>query len=58
MNKIDRIWLLRAMCHCKECKCADRGGMADDYDMCRIVSRHANAVLAKLNSEKVSAVTL
>jgi hypothetical protein len=39
---------MRAMCHVSsgQCKCADRGGSADDYDACRIVSRHANAIIA------------
>lgn len=41
----DRVWLIRAMCHVESCHCADRGGIADDYDACRLVSRHANAIM-------------
>lgn len=44
----NRVKLLRVMCHAApaSCKCADKGGMVDDYEACRIVSRHANAILA------------
>lgn len=41
----DRVWLLRAMCHAKpaNCECAD--GSYQDHSACRIVSRHANAIV-------------
>lgn len=46
----DRVWLMRAMCHVEQCNCAGRGGIVDDYDACRIVSRHANAIVKALSS--------
>lgn len=52
-ERMDRVWLLRAMCHVDKCDCADRGGRVDDYEACRIVSRHANAIL-----DAIKAVTV
>jgi hypothetical protein len=48
---LDRIGLMRAMCHVEKCRCADRGGIADDYDACRLVSRHANAIISVRDAE-------
>jgi hypothetical protein len=47
---LSRTNLIRAMCHAKSisCECADRGGDVCDYDACRIVSRHANAIISSI----------
>ena len=42
-------WLVRAMCHLAPdypCECADSNQGEDDYPSCRLVYRHARAVLA------------
>lgn len=53
----NRVWLMRAMCHVDQCKCADRGGMADDYDACRIISRHANAIIKRNGADGETSAT-
>lgn len=40
---------VRAMCHVSPCECADTSGY-DDYETCRLVYRHANALLDYLKS--------
>lgn len=58
-REVTRVSLIRAMCHARgeACKCADRGGRIDDYDACRIVSKHANAIISNLLAQSNQDVT-